>query len=133
MILAPQRWYKGIPGRGNSICKGMDKIRAWLLHRCCWRVERGWLIKGLECHTRKSVLYPVGSGKLRAHISPSWSQGYHKRMLNALLKSSYIMSMALPWSSSLEALAKKGNAVSSMLLLVLSITITTLKDLHFSP
>lgn len=58
-------------------------------------------------------------------------------MLNALLRSSYIMSMALPWSSSLEALAKKGNEISSfviiLLLLVLSISITVLKDLHFSP
>lgn len=96
-------------------------------------MERGWFIKGLECHTRKSALYPVGSGKLRAHISPSCSQGYHKRMLNALLKSSYIMSMALPWSSSLEALAKKGNEISSMLLLVLSVSTMALNDLHFSP
>lgn len=109
--------YKGIPGRGNSICKGMGKIRAWLLPGWWWRVERGCFIKGLECHTRKSALYPVGSGKLRAHISPSWSQGYHKRMLNALLRSSYIMSMALPWSSSLEALAKKGNEISSLVIL----------------
>lgn len=133
MILAPQRWSKGIPGRGNSICQGMGKIRAWLLPGWWWRVERGCFIKGLEWHTRKSALFPVGSGKLRAHISPSWSQGYHKRMLNALLRSSYIMSMALPWSSSLEALAKKGKEISSfvimMLLLVLSMSIMALKGL----
>lgn len=54
-------------------------------------------------------------------------------MLNALLKSSYIMSMALPWSSSLEALAKKGNEMSSMLLLAVSVSTMAHNDFHSSP
>lgn len=43
----------------------MGKIRAWLLPGWWWRVERGCFIKGVECHTRKSALYPVGSGNFQ--------------------------------------------------------------------
>lgn len=43
------------------------------------------------------------------------------------------MSIALPWSSSLEALAKKGNEMSSMLLLAVSVSTMAHDDLHSSP
>lgn len=88
------------------MCKGTDVNKSTDVQSGA-EGQRGRAVKGLVHHTRKSVLFPGGNGKLRTHISPSCSQGYQEALLNALLKSSYIMSMALPWSSSLAALTKK--------------------------